>query len=234
MRDLTGNRILCLIYLVGAIFLAQSGCSGDNTTPATQPSPTGNTNVKTDQATFSAGCFWGVEATFRKVPGVVSTEVGYSGGHTIDPTYEDVCTDLTGHAESVLVNYDPTRISYPELLDAFWSCHDPTTVNRQGPDTGTQYRSVIFYHNPEQKRLAEASFAEVQNSGVFKDKIVTKIVPAGVFYPAEEYHQRYFEKQGTADTCHVGIATVHTKLAADAAAMRESAATQPSAADASR
>jgi len=167
-RSLIGNSLCYLICLVGAILLAQSGCSGDNTTPATQPSPTANTtNVKTEQATFSAGCFWGVETTFRKVNGVVSTEVGYSGGHTVDPTYEDVCTDLTGHAESVLVNYDPNKISYPELLDAFWSCHDPTTVDRQGPDIGTQYRSVIFYHNPEQERLAKASLAEIQNSGVF-------------------------------------------------------------------
>jgi len=134
---------------------------------------------------------------------------------------------LTGHAESVLVTFDPAKVSYAELLDAFWSCHDPTTINRQGPDFGTQYRSVIFYHDPEQQRLAKASLAEVQNSGVFNGKIVTQIVPAGPFYRAEEYHQRYFEKEGTAATCHVGVATVHTKLAADAAAKRLSASTQP-------
>jgi peptide-methionine (S)-S-oxide reductase len=227
-RHPAGSYFYFLAVLAGAISLALTGCGGDPiAAPAiTAPASTA-TNAKTEQATFSAGCFWGVEATFRKVSGVVATEVGYSGGHTVNPTYEDVCTDQTGHAESVLVTYDPAKVSYAELLDAFWTCHDPTTLNSQGPDFGTQYRSVIFYHNAEQERLAKASLAEVQNSGVFSGKIVTEIVPAGPFYPAEEYHQRYFEKQGTAATCHVGIATVHTKLAADAAAMRQTATTRP-------
>jgi peptide-methionine (S)-S-oxide reductase len=184
--------------------------------------------AKLKQATFSAGCFWGVEETFRKVPGVVATEVGYSGGITDLPTYEDVCSGTTEHAESVLVTFDPTKVSYAELLDTFWSCHDPTTVDRQGPDYGTQYRSVIFYHDAEQKQLALASMKEVDDSHVFPDKIVTQIVPAAKFYPAEEYHQEYFEKQGMAATCHVGVANVRTNLAAAAAQQRlAAAATQP-------
>jgi len=170
------------------------------------------------QATFAAGCFWGVEASFRKVPGVVSTEVGYTGGHTNNPTYHDVCTDLTGHAEAVLVTYDSTKVSYAELLDAFWSSHDPTTLNQQGPDFGTQYRSAIFYHDDEQKKIAEASLKEVQASKIFKSPIVTEIVKAGVFTKAEDYHQQYFEKTG--GVCHVGPAVVHTALATEAAKAR--------------
>jgi peptide methionine sulfoxide reductase msrA/msrB len=200
----------------------------DGAAATTQPEPAKmETNMKTEQATFAAGCFWGVEAAFRKVNGVVSTQVGYTGGHTVDPTYKDVCTDDTGHAEAVLVTFDPARVSYPELLDAFWTCHDPTTVDQQGPDFGSQYRSAIFFHDAEQERQARASIKEVDASGVFKRKIVTQIEPAEKFYTAEEYHQRYFEKQGTAATCHVGVATVHTKLAAEAAARRQGSATQP-------
>jgi peptide-methionine (S)-S-oxide reductase len=184
--------------------------------------------AKVKKATFAAGCFWGVEASFRKLNGVVSTAVGYSGGHTKDPTYHDVCGDTTGHAEAVLVTYDPTKVTYSELLDAFWTCHDPTTANRQGPDVGSQYRSVIFYHDAEQEQAAKASLKEVDESGVFKRKIVTQIVPAAHFYSAEEYHQQYFEKQGTAESCHVGVADVHTKLAAEAAKSRTvTAATNP-------
>lgn len=175
-----------------------------------------------EEATFAAGCFWGVEAAFRKVDGVVGTEVGYSGGHTENPDYEQVCTDRTGHAESVKVRYDPKKVSYAELLDAFWSCHDPTTLNRQGPDVGSQYRSVIFCHNPEQERVARESLKEVEEAGVFTKayvgagagrKIVTEIRPAQTFYSAELYHQQYFEKLGQAASCHVGVAVVHTKLA---------------------
>jgi peptide-methionine (S)-S-oxide reductase len=184
--------------------------------------------AKLQQATFAAGCFWGVEETFRRVNGVVATEVGYTGGITDFPTYEQVCTNTTNHAESVLVTFDPTIISYAELLDVFWSCHDPTTVDRQGPDVGKQYRSVIFYHNAEQQQIAEASLKEVDDSHIFGDKIVTEIIPAPKFYPAEDYHQQYFEKEGSAETCHVGIAVVHTKLAAAAAQARlAAAATQP-------
>jgi len=149
-----------------------------------------------EKATFGAGCFWGIEATFRKVDGVVSTAVGYSGGSFQNPTYEDVCTDRTGHAEVVEVEYDPERVTYAQLLDVFWQVHDPTTLNRQGPDIGTQYRSVIFYHTPEQKAQAEASKERLQKSGRAKRPIVTEIVPAAEFYRAEEYHQQYFEKRG--------------------------------------
>ncbi|MBN2488320.1 MAG: peptide-methionine (S)-S-oxide reductase MsrA [Methanosarcinaceae archaeon] len=149
-----------------------------------------------EKATFAAGCFWGVEAAFRQVKGVTSTRVGYTGGNLENPTYPDVSTGKTGHAESIEVLYDPSRISYEELLDVFWNIHDPTTRDRQGPDKGSQYRSVIFYHDEEQKTVALDSKKELEGSGKFKKKIVTEIVPASEFYPAEEYHQRYFEKMG--------------------------------------
>lgn len=148
------------------------------------------------KATFGAGCFWGVEETFRHVPGVVNTAVGYSGGTLDNPTYEDVCTDLTGHAEVVQVEYDPAQVRYEQLLDVFWNAHDPTTPNRQGPDIGTQYRSVIFYHDDEQEAAATASKEKLQASGRFRRPIVTEIVPAAPFYRAEEYHQRYLDKRG--------------------------------------
>ncbi|KQC14063.1 MAG: methionine sulfoxide reductase A [Methanosaeta sp. SDB] len=151
---------------------------------------------KTEKATFAAGCFWGVEAAFREVEGVVSTSVGYTGGTTEDPTYEEVCSDRTGHAEAVEVIYDPEVVSYEELIDVFWSIHDPTTKNGQGPDVGSQYRSAIFYHNPEQRAAALARVGKLQRSGLYDGEIVTEIVPASEFYRAEEYHQRYFEKHG--------------------------------------
>jgi peptide-methionine (S)-S-oxide reductase len=157
----------------------------------------------TEKATFGAGCFWGVEETLRKVKGVTATAVGYTGGDLANPTYEDVCTDRTGHAEVVQVEYDPAQVSYDQLLDVFWSNHDPTTLNRQGPDVGTQYRSVVFYHTPAQKTAAEASRDRQQKSGRFRRPIVTEIAPAGPFYRAEEYHQRYLEKRG-APSCHIG------------------------------
>jgi peptide-methionine (S)-S-oxide reductase len=155
-----------------------------------------------EKAMFGAGCFWGVEATFREVPGVVNTTVGYAGGHTKNPTYEEVCTDLTGHAEVVLVEYDPEKVSYEQLLEVFWNCHDPTQLNRQGPDVGTQYRSVIFAFTPEQREAAEASRERLERSGRFSRPIVTQILPAPEFYPAEEYHQRYLEKRGLR-SCHM-------------------------------
>jgi peptide-methionine (S)-S-oxide reductase len=158
-----------------------------------------------EKATFGAGCFWGVEATFRKIPGVLSTAVGYIGGTLENPTYEDVCTDTTGHAEAVEVEFDPAVVSYDALLDVFWNNHDPTTLNRQGPDVGTQYRSAIFYHTPEQKAAAEASKERLDKSGKFPRPIVTEIAPATTFYRAEEYHQRYLEKRGLA-SCHVSLA----------------------------
>jgi peptide-methionine (S)-S-oxide reductase len=151
-----------------------------------------------EKATFGAGCFWGVEAVFRCLKGIVSTSVGYSGGTLENPTYADVCSDKTGHAEVIEIVYDPSYISYDELLRVFWKNHDPTTMNRQGPDVGTQYRSVIFYHNEEQKAAAEALKANLQNSGKYSKDIVTEILPASQFYRAEEYHQRYLEKQGFA------------------------------------
>ena len=154
------------------------------------------------KATFAAGCFWGVEAEFRRLPGVNSTQVGYIGGHTTNPTYKQVCTDGTGHAEAVEIDYDPAKISYDQLLDTFWSIHDPTTVNRQGPDVGTQYRSAIFYHTPEQEALARASKENLQRAGAFKRPIVTEVVPASTFWRAEEYHQQYLEKRGLAQ-CHI-------------------------------
>jgi len=152
--------------------------------------------METEKATFGAGCFWGVEETFRKLKGVTDTAVGYAGGAKDNPTYEDVCTDETGHAEVVQVEFDPAKISYRELLDVFWANHNPTTLNRQGPDVGTQYRSVIFYHSPEQKAAAEESKNALAKSGRFKREIVTQIEPAPKFFPAEEYHQRYLEKRG--------------------------------------
>jgi peptide-methionine (S)-S-oxide reductase len=156
----------------------------------------------TELAAFSAGCFWGVEEEFRKQPGVVATAVGYSGGHTPHPTYEEVCTNTTGHAETVQVEYDPTKVTYGQLLDLFWSLHDPTTVDRQGPDVGSQYRSIIFYFTPEQRREAIASRDALAASGEFHDPIVTEIVPAAPFTKAEDYHQQYAEKGG-AVFCHV-------------------------------
>ena len=151
---------------------------------------------KSEVATFSAGCFWGVEDEFMHMKGVVSTRVGYTGGKTKNPTYEQVCTNTTGHAESVEVTYDPTVVSYDKLLDAFWNMHDPTTLNRQGPDVGTQYRSAIFYHNEDQKKVAITSKEKLEKSGKYKGKIMTEIAPAGEFYQAEEYHQKYDMKHG--------------------------------------
>ena len=149
-----------------------------------------------EKATFGAGCFWGVEQTFRDTKGVSSAVSGYAGGFTENPTYEDVCSHATGHAEVVEVEFDPAVVSYGELLDVFWANHDPTTLNRQGPDVGDQYRSVIFYHSPEQKTAAEASKAAMDQSGKFRRPIVTVIESAPTFYRAEEYHQRYLERRG--------------------------------------
>ena len=152
--------------------------------------------LKTALATFGAGCFWGVEENFRKVPGVIDTAVGYMGGSVKNPTYEQVCSHTTGHAEVVQVEYDPGKVSYEQLLDAFWDMHDPTQVDRQGPDTGRQYRSVIFYHTAEQNKSALRSKENLQKSGKLKAKIATAIEPAAEFWRAEEYHQRYIEKRG--------------------------------------
>lgn len=152
-------------------------------------------------ATFAAGCFWGVEDAFRGVKGVTSTTVGYTGGHTTNPTYKEVCGHTTGHAEAVEVEFDPKEVSYQKLLDLFWEIHDPTQLNRQGPDVGTQYRSAVFYHDAEQEAAALASKAAVEKSGKFKSAVVTQIEPAPEFYRAEDYHQQYFEKRGV-KSCH--------------------------------
>lgn len=158
--------------------------------------------MQAEKATFGAGCFWGVEMRFGEMAGVLGTAVGYEGGSLNHPTYKDVCTDRTGHAEVVEVSYNPAQVSFDALLDAFFSLHDPTQVDRQGPDWGTQYRSTIFVHNEEQKRSAEAKILELNASGVFRKPIATVIEPAATFWKAEEYHQKYLEKRGMA-SCHI-------------------------------
>ena len=165
-------------------------------------SQSADANVNVQTATFGAGCFWGVEATFRKIPGVTDTAVGYCGGRTDKPTYKEVCADSTGHAEVVQVKFDPKVVSYQQLLDAFFKLHDPTQVNRQGPDYGTQYRTVIFAHTPEQRADAEATIKRLDASGRFSRKIATQVVPEAPFWKAEEYHQRYLEKNGL-NNCHL-------------------------------
>jgi peptide-methionine (S)-S-oxide reductase len=150
------------------------------------------------KATFAAGCFWCVEPVFSKIKGVTSTMVGYTGGDFKNPTYENVCSGQTGHAEAIQIEYDPSAVSYEDLLNIFWENHDPTTLNRQGPDIGEQYRSAIFFHNKEQEAAAKASKERQQNSGIYNKTIVTQILPATEFYKAEEYHQRYYEKCGLA------------------------------------
>jgi peptide-methionine (S)-S-oxide reductase len=159
--------------------------------------------MKQEKATFGAGCFWGVEAAFADLPGVTATAVGYEGGSLDEPSYQQVCTDRTGHAEVVEVDFDPDRISYEQLLDAFFALHDPTTCNRQGPDRGTQYRSVIFCHSPEQQAQARAKIEQLTAEGRFQPRrIVTQVEPAQSFWRAEAYHQRYLEKHGRA-SCHI-------------------------------
>ena len=153
-------------------------------------------------ATFGAGCFWGIEAEFRRVPGVLDAAVGYSGGHTQNPSYQEVCTDTTGHAEVVQVTFDSEKVSYDQLLNVFWTIHDPTQVNRQGPDYGAQYRTAIFFHSPEQEAAAKKSKQAIEASGKLRRPVATEITPAGPFWRAEEYHQRYLEKRGAA-SCHI-------------------------------
>jgi len=157
--------------------------------------------MTTEKAAFAAGCFWGVEDAFMQLDGVSSTTVGYTGGHVENPGYREVCTDTTGHAEAVLVEFDPAKISYERLLDVFFQVHNPTTLNRQGPDVGSQYRSAIFFHSPEQEQQARAAKERLEKSGRFQRPVVTEIVPAAPFYEAEEYHQKYNQKHGR----HCGI-----------------------------
>ena len=156
----------------------------------------------TQRATFAAGCFWGVESAFRQIPGVTATRVGYTGGHVDDPSYYDVCSDTTGHAEAVEVEFDPEQVSYETLLDLFWRSHDPTQGNRQGPDVGSQYRSAVYSHTPEQQEQALASKARVQAH--LPQSVTTEVVPAETFFEAEDYHQQYFEKSGRT-SCHAGL-----------------------------
>jgi len=158
--------------------------------------------MKTEKATFAAGCFWGVESAFRQIDGVLDAQVGYTGGKSDNPTYKEVCTGTTGHAEALEITFDPAKVPYRTLVDFFFKMHDPTQVNRQGPDFGTQYRSAIFVHSPEQQAVAESVKTALEKSGKYKKPIATQIKPAGPFYRAEEYHQRYFEKNG-GPACHI-------------------------------
>jgi peptide-methionine (S)-S-oxide reductase len=166
---------------------------------------TGSTNAPTDTATFGTGCFWCTEAIFQQLDGVIKSTSGYSGGHVNNPSYKEVCTGTTGHAEVIQVVFDPKKISYDELLEVFWKTHDPTTLNRQGNDVGTQYRSVIFYHDNEQKEKAEKYKGELDKSGAFNDPIVTEIAPYSKFYAAENYHQDYFNENGSQPYCNFVI-----------------------------
>jgi len=191
------DRFLTIALAVTVLAL-RAGCGGGGETAQVEP-PVHDTGDKAmATATFGAGCFWGVQAAFDRVDGVTSTAVGYSGGHLESPTYEEVCAGSTGHAEVVQVEYDPTVASYDQLLDAFWDCHNPTHVNRQGVDVGYQYRSVIFYHTPEQEAAARASKQRLEASGRFRRSIATAIEPAATFWRAEEYHQKYLAKRGQA------------------------------------
>ncbi len=159
-------------------------------------------NQTLETATFGAGCFWGVEHTFRQIEGVVNAVVGYAGGSSQEPTYREVCSGTTGHAEAVQLTYDPSRIGYEDLLEAFWRLHDPTQVNRQGPDVGTQYRSVVFFHDSQQEEKARAAIEALEAGGSLSRPVATEVVPAGPFWPAEDYHQQYLAKRGMA-SCHV-------------------------------
>ena len=193
--------IMCLCLFATATSLLY-GCDGAAGAERASRAGQESGDSAMQKATFAAGCFWGVEAAFRQVEGVTATTVGYTGGVTENPTYKEVCSGRTGHAEAVQVEYNPAVVSYGDLLDVFWGSHDPTTPNRQGPDVGAQYRSAIFYHTPEQKTAAVASKEKRDKSGRWKQPIVTEITPASAFYRAEEYHQQYLEKKGLA-TCHI-------------------------------
>ena len=201
-----GAAVALAALLMGGCFEREarpmSGTQGTN--PASQAA--GGTDAAADRqvATFAAGCFWGVEAAFRRVAGVTETAVGYTGGTAENPTYEQVCTDRTGHAEAVRVTFDPAKVSYEQLLEVFWNCHDPTQHDRQGPDVGSQYRSAIFFHTPRQERTARASKTAQERSGRHRRPLATEILPAPPFWRAEDYHQQYLEKRGRA-TCHPGL-----------------------------
>ncbi len=197
-----------IIVLIAAFAYAGMSCDPPKIVPAGSVGDSMRSREElleegNEVATFAAGCFWGVEANFRKVKGVKYTQVGYTGGNFTDPTYKDVCGGQTGHAEAVEIIFDPAVVTYDKLLELFWTMHDPTALNRQGPDIGSQYRSAIFYHSEEQRNAALASKINLQMSGRYKTGIVTEIVPAGTFYRAEEYHQQYVEKSGRSGGCPI-------------------------------
>lgn len=193
------------LTLIMLAILFVTGCRS-NTTKNFKQMDVNSNGIKTDTATFAAGCFWCVEADFQELKGVLSVTSGYTGGKIKNPSYKEVCTGLTGHAEACQIIYDPKVITYDELLEAFWASHDPTTLNRQGADQGTQYRSAIFYHNAQQKQLAEAYKSKLNSEKAFDKPIVTEISPAGPFYKAEDYHQNYYNENGTAPYCTFVIA----------------------------
>jgi len=197
---LAAMLVIVLSFSVFALWDGNAGAQ-DKQLSDTSPSRQG-ANETMETAMFGAGCFWGVEAKFREIEGVTATAVGYSGGHSEDPTYKEVCSDTTGHAEVVQVKYDPEKVGYEELLNVFWKGHDPTQKNRQGPDVGSQYRSAIFYFSAEQEKAAKSSLAKLEKEGGYTRPIVTQIEAAKPFYRAEEYHQQYLEKRGLA-TCHL-------------------------------
>jgi peptide-methionine (S)-S-oxide reductase len=201
-------KVLAALLALGICGITACGDQGRNESTAITNNMSTNTESsgKTDTATFANGCFWCTEAIFEELDGVISATSGYSGGNVPDPTYKEVCTGETGHAECLQIVYDPAKISFDELLEVFWQTHDPTTLNRQGADVGTQYRSEIFYHNEEQKEKAEKYKAELDKSGAFERPIVTAISPFTVFYPAEDYHQQYFENNENSNPyCHIVI-----------------------------
>jgi len=188
-----------ILMIVGGALLALGGRAENDPSEEYERESgmtSGDENVRAEKATFAAGCFWGVEETFRNIDGVISTSVGYTGGRTDDPSYKEVCSDETGHAEAVEVVFDPEKVKYEDLLTVFWEAHDPTTLNYQGPDFGTQYRSAVFYHSPEQQATAEKSKADLAKSGKFKRPIVTEITEASSYFMAEDYHQQYLAKRG--------------------------------------
>jgi peptide-methionine (S)-S-oxide reductase len=187
------------ILIISALFLV-TGCKSNTIKTENHKDMVAN-GTKTDTATFAAGCFWCVEAVFQELKGVLSVTSGYTGGNIKNPSYREVCTGTTGHAEACQIVYDTAIITYDELLEAFWKSHDPTTLNKQGADHGTQYRSAIFYHNEQQKQLAEAYKAKLNNEKAFDNPIVTEINPASVFYKAEDYHQNYYNENGNAPYC---------------------------------
>jgi len=202
MRTLFGFSVLLLAACGGDRTATRTPESASTTLPTTMNDSATPSTQRLEKATFGAGCFWGVEQVFRKVPGVTDAAVGYTGGTTSNPSYRQICTGATGHAEVVEVTFDPQRVTYERLVDIFFKIHDPTTLNRQGPDVGDQYRSVIFCHSDEQRKVAESMKDKAGKSGRYKNPIVTFVEPAPSFWRAEEYHQRYFEKNG-GPSCHV-------------------------------